>query len=775
MARILTCGWGSQSLTLEPPTTSSSPVVSSGDSTAAIDTGTSRYSGGSVKFTANTSGTAYLQYIYAASAVDNYVRVYVKFTSFPSSGSGQILSLQSSSTDRANLSITSTGVLVLKSGSTQRGADSPALSLGVWYGIEIRNTFTGDSSCAARVWTDSYSSLTEFASGAVAANGTRIRIGTINTAPGLVFHATDLAINTTSGSAETSYPGIGRVVYMMPNAAGDNNEWQTSSGGAGSATNYQAVDEFPAIDDATTYLKRTSSAAPTDFYNLASATSFGIASSDNIKFVSVLGRVGASSGTANADRTVKYSLKSQSSGTLATSSSVPCNSTSWITGFVGTEKTDPHVVYLNPQDSSAWTASAIDTMQIGIIAGTTSTTEIRCSAMWAVVEFYPPPAVTVAQTLTTEWDTEVQVLQTVGSEWDVRQSVLDSLVGTWNTYVNASDTLSATWDTLLQVNDTFSTSWDVASDLTSVVDTFGATWDVRHTVNDSAFYSWDTGQATQDTFTATWDVLSPVTPSGLIASWDVAAPTVYAYLPALWNVYPPSVYKYLETEWDTLDHLGKTSAVLVSPNRQVIPTVRPVFKVIIASDWNGWELFGDLQVSTDQYFDTEEPWSPVRFSPSYTESSVITEVRSGGELLDNTTYYWRVRSIYGDMIGDWSSAATFSINSGYGTGAQYGFFSDVTSDSLTPVIWFIYPDTVEPGDQITIYGTGMSSVKVWYGVTDIVPDSITLVPGTADAFTDDRVIDAANAHVDVEHYEVVFTVPDQDDVQYGTTVSVEAV
>jgi hypothetical protein len=195
----------------------------------------------------------------------------------------------------------------------------------------------------------------------------------------------DFAVNQGTGSFQTSYPGQGNIVYLHPNAAGDNNTWETSAGGAGSATNYQAVDEVTP-DDATTYLKRITTTIKVDDYNVTDSSTAGIDPYDSISLVQVGMRAKATSATASNDRNILLRIKKTTSGTVSKSGNTDFSSTSYVTHSDPVPKIYQLNAYTDP-DSATWTTSTLDTMQIGMENQTSVTTEVDVSKLWAMVEY----------------------------------------------------------------------------------------------------------------------------------------------------------------------------------------------------------------------------------------------------------------------------------------------------------------------------------------------------------------------------------------------------
>lgn len=372
MARVWSCGFELQSNTsgIEADTfTGTTSIVTTG-----------QRSGAAALRCNPTAGTGNV-FIQAAAAETSgwCARAYFKFTSFPSSGSTTIIEYSDTSNgETAAIALLSSGALQLWDRVTPVGSNSATLVTGQWYRVELNIKAFG-TGVAARLDGVEFASdpTMEFGEDGF---GFRFGCGTTTTADLLVD---DIAINDSTGTAQTSFPGEGRIVHLRPDSAGDNHGWLEASG-VDDALNYAAVDEVTP-DDATTYVKRTS-ATPTDDHNLQSSSSAGIGAPDTITLVQVGQRAGAISATATG-RSDVLRIKGQASGTVLESASVDISVNGWITHSDPLARVYKLTAYTNPQDSSAWTPATLDTAQIGYRANVSSTNEIRVSTVWALVEY----------------------------------------------------------------------------------------------------------------------------------------------------------------------------------------------------------------------------------------------------------------------------------------------------------------------------------------------------------------------------------------------------
>src|SRR3989344_4731924 len=262
--------------------------------------------------------------------------------------------------------------------SAQEGSDSSALSTGTWYRIEVAYVYSTKAITA-------YLNGTQFATGTMDSTNDNInmlRLGVqTSTTANLFFD--DVAINS------DVLPGSGKIVHMRPNADGDNHAWLHDDGTTGDANNYTEVDEV-VPDEGTSYVKRTTNGLPTDYYNLESSTTAGIASTDTITLTAIGTQLGASSTTAHGTRELTIRIKS--TGTESTTSNIDPSNTSYRIQSDAQPRIYYQHNYIDPNDSAAWTTSDLDGLQVGItpdITDTTGTYEIRVSAIWVLVEYIP--------------------------------------------------------------------------------------------------------------------------------------------------------------------------------------------------------------------------------------------------------------------------------------------------------------------------------------------------------------------------------------------------
>lgn len=390
MARLWTCGFELQSVTAGvefSSTTGTAPTIS---------TTIHRDGLASMRIHPTTAESYVEQQLLTSATVERtFHRFYLYIASLPTSTTA-IYAIGQSGFFPTYLRLSNTGTLRLYDAnlSTDSGTASSALSTNTWYRIEIDHTDGGAGNGNVLAYIDGVNfSGTASMSGI---NGfSRVRMGVYSFTASADLYFDDWAINDISGSAQTSLPGAGSVVHMQPDAAGDNNAWSTSvvGGTAGAANNFTRINELTP-DDATSYNATTVTGTTTiDDFNMESSTAAGIGASDTITLVQVGGRVGSS---ATTTASLVYRIKSQASGTLLESASVPVNVNGWQTHLATAGKTYQLTSYVDPQAGSAWTAALLDTTQIGYRTNVSQSSVRRVSTLWALVEFVPNTGVALS-------------------------------------------------------------------------------------------------------------------------------------------------------------------------------------------------------------------------------------------------------------------------------------------------------------------------------------------------------------------------------------------
>ena len=323
--------------------------------------------------TASASGRTYYTrfYLYVTTAPTPAIIIF-SFTDTVGTGGWQLL-----------LNSNRTLQLQKFSNNANIGSASAALNTGQWYCIEVSYAYTGGAT-AARI-----DQAAAFASGTGDAS---IALATPSFGPGTSFTGEieydDIAINDDQGTAQNSWPGNGKVIHLHPAGAGESNSWLKSNAGAGDANNYNQVNGVTP-DDATTYLESHILNA-SDLYTFGAS---GINSYDVVNVVQVGCRFSCSSTTTTGG--FKLQIEKANAGTKSLSAEIVPNATSWKTNTNAVPWKYPLTLYLDPDNSVAWTQATLDTLRAGMICSSAGVVGLDyMSTVWVLVDYTTgtPPA-----------------------------------------------------------------------------------------------------------------------------------------------------------------------------------------------------------------------------------------------------------------------------------------------------------------------------------------------------------------------------------------------
>lgn len=371
-----------------------------------ISTSTKRSGAASLRVSSLSSGTRQMvahrfPLAGVASVADGttaYARGYLYISTLPSAdncifgftnidtGEGTAARVRLSSTGTLKVYINSGGTLTLV-------GTSAALSLNTWYRIELsqfRNAATpGASLDAVELKIDGSSSVSSSTLSIAAAARCLMAGGNCGAeaqTQGEWFFD-DLAVNDSTGSAQTSWPGDGTVVNLNINGAGE--FAQTLTLATGETNAWEALDEI-GVDDATSYVVFTDNSAAWNTAAAASRAMFALesmpASPASITVVHVGIRL---SNLSASGSNMVIGIQTSNGGTKseATLGSF-ANGTQWFTNHSSTSDRSYKITnYLDP-DGAAWTESTINSLQVGARA-TDAAPDINVSKMWAVLEYVP--------------------------------------------------------------------------------------------------------------------------------------------------------------------------------------------------------------------------------------------------------------------------------------------------------------------------------------------------------------------------------------------------
>lgn len=100
---------------------------------------------------------------------------------------------------------------------------------------------------------------------------------------------------------------------------------------------------------------------------------------------------------------------------------------------------------------------------------------------------------------------------------------------------------------------------------------------------------------------------------------------------------------------------------------------------------------------------------------------------------------------------------------------EYGYLGDVNTDQPNPHVWFVRPTSGRAGDGVEVVGFGFGDLQsTWNGELQRKPGAAwealpvtdwQTYPPTADAYTEDRVLDPLLGEIDMQHTRIAFTIP----------------
>jgi len=331
-----------------------------------------------------------------------YARGYFCFTTFPAANEPLLFFLDSTDTNRPRITFeSSTNQFFLQqSGGTKLGSNSATLTLNHWYRLELKLDATTNPATIEARYVDCGTSGTDpGGAGTVIASGndnagvhtaSRLRFGLTTNNNSGVLYADDLAVNSSSGSAQNSWCGSGRIIHLHPAAQGDANGFLVNIGGtAGAANNYTRVNEIPP-DDATSY----NASAVLNAEDLFRCGASGIGTGDTVNVVCVGVRFANLVG-ADATAAFKTEIEKAASGTKTQSAAIIPNSTSWRSNSATGASLYNLVTYLDP-DGSAWTQATLNTAQIGYIETVANVRAIAVTNSWLSIDYTPTDVFVVA-------------------------------------------------------------------------------------------------------------------------------------------------------------------------------------------------------------------------------------------------------------------------------------------------------------------------------------------------------------------------------------------
>ena len=359
-------------------------------STPSIQTTTVRSGTYTLQITSLGSGTAIgLRYQFASAAGNGpyYFRTYFRVATLPSAENRIILLNDSAdlTTPIVYITIDNSGVLRLYDEDGQI-TGTTTLSVDIWYNIEIKIDATpaaGSDVVEARV--DEAAAFATSSARSLSAGIHTLAVGgNLNSEAQTTgsWFFDDIAVNNSTGSFQNTYPGVGEIIHLRPNATGDNSAW------TGTNTN---IDEVTP-DDATTVISVDGSTLnQIEDVNL-DATPAALASDDTINVVQVGVRFSDDGVGGGADSFV-LRIKASSGGTTEESSAIAANTAAFNTNAVSVPRNYRFTLYDLPGASTtAWTKTDLDVAQIGVKNTTDNADGIRVTVLWLLVDHQPAAA-----------------------------------------------------------------------------------------------------------------------------------------------------------------------------------------------------------------------------------------------------------------------------------------------------------------------------------------------------------------------------------------------
>ncbi|KRT76718.1 MAG: platelet-binding glycoprotein [Armatimonadetes bacterium CSP1-3] len=356
-----------------------------------ISSSIKRSGGYSVQVTSLVSATPkWLAYQYVAGGGTGpfYYRVYLRPETLPSAENTIIVlnDAPSVATPAIWVTLDNTGVLRLYDEDGAIGSASPALTLQSFaHRIELEmSTVGGAGACIVRARLEgtefagsSTRSLSTGANSIIVGGNLRSEAQTQGE-----WYFDDIAINSSTGSFQNSYPGAGSIVALRPNAAGDSADF--ARGGTDSGANWSQTDEVTP-NDVTDYVSSGTLDAD-DYYNVEAPPG----DVDTVNMVGVFVRHSLSS-SVGADPRFVTGIKASSGGTIEESASHILNSTAWFSNADGTLPSNIKLITYDLPGASTtpWTAADLATMQIGLRINVDDSDQCWISTLLALVEYVP--------------------------------------------------------------------------------------------------------------------------------------------------------------------------------------------------------------------------------------------------------------------------------------------------------------------------------------------------------------------------------------------------
>lgn len=268
----------------------------------------------------------------------NVTELYYRVANMRTVNSGQRHAFRDGSTEVAMVNVSNDDKIRIYNGGTLVGTGTTTLYKNRWYLIEVHVVVGSSGLIEVRLdgvpevsYSGNVNASTVINNLYVAADIDR-------------SYMDDIALNDTSGSADNTWCGDGRVIALVPDGNGDTNQWSASSG-----SNYQCVDEgFPGNED-TDYVYTTTS-EQIDLYNIQNPS---------LPSGAVIKRVWATciaKKTVSESATISIGLKTGGTEYWGSAQQLETNYKSF----------NSQVYSQNPNTSADWTISDLTNLQVGV-------------------------------------------------------------------------------------------------------------------------------------------------------------------------------------------------------------------------------------------------------------------------------------------------------------------------------------------------------------------------------------------------------------------------
>lgn len=276
---------------------------------------------------------------------ETFYTFYVRFEDIPSGTTDFALAGTASGSPVARLRITSAGVVTLVGSTTS--ATVATLSADTWYRFDVRVTSNGTCGAAVDGGTEQTCTGNNL-------NQDRLYLGRFNTSDAVAFDAyyDDVYIS------DSGFPGAGEVRRLDPDGDGTYTAWASGSG-----TTFAVVDDdVPGHDGDASHIKTLSTGDNTArTFTLESSTSASVTGTIKAALLYAIIRSESIAGSSLAG------LRARNGST-----DVDSFTAEWSTTY----STRAMFLDTDPNGGGAWTSGGLDTLEIGVFAGTIAQAQV---------------------------------------------------------------------------------------------------------------------------------------------------------------------------------------------------------------------------------------------------------------------------------------------------------------------------------------------------------------------------------------------------------------